>query len=33
MICVREDHTVMGGQDAVNTIVVLRLDGEDLKIL
>jgi hypothetical protein len=29
MICVREDHTVMGGQDAVNTIVVLRLDGED----
>ena len=29
MICVREDHTVSEGQDAVNTIVSLRLDGQD----
>ena len=29
MICVREDHTVTGGQDAVNSIVLLSLDGQD----
>jgi dipeptidyl aminopeptidase/acylaminoacyl peptidase len=29
MICVREDHTVTSGQNAVNTIVILSLDGKD----
>ena len=29
MICVREDHTITSGQDAVNSLVLLRLDGAD----
>ncbi|MCB8945333.1 MAG: S9 family peptidase [Ardenticatenaceae bacterium] len=29
MICVREDHSVTGGQDAVNSLVLLQLDGQD----
>ena len=29
MICVREDHNIAGGQDAINSLVLLQLDGND----
>ncbi len=29
MICIREDHTITDGQDAVSTVVLLQLDGKD----